>query len=198
MVVQGIRNGRPLDALAALGLQPHQARLALRAARERGYDRGEVIFHEGDPGDSLHVLVSGRVATTMSGADGSSLTLAIHGAGELLGEAAALERPATRSTTARALERTETLFIPRAELAALRRAHPAVSEVLLRLVAARAERLGVRLYEAHFVSAETRVLRRLAELSAGWGPGRVLRLTQEELGGLAGASRATVNRVLRE
>src|SRR5262249_2183237 len=120
--------------------------------------------------------------------------------GELAGETAALEGPGTRSLTARALERTETLAILRADLARLRARYPVVGEALLRLVAFRAERLCARLYEAHFVPAQARVLRRVVELSGPPEPGRraALLLTQEELGGLAGTARATVNRVLRE
>jgi CRP/FNR family cyclic AMP-dependent transcriptional regulator len=189
-----------LQALAVLGLSPAEARQALAAARGRSYERRQAIFHEGDPDDALHVLLRGRVAITISGPEGCSLTLAILGPGELTGETAVLDRPGVRSVTARALEQTDTLAIAHADLAALRRAHPAVGEALLGLVAFRAERLGARLYEAHFVPAETRVLRRLVELSGPPPPGRrvALLLTQEELGGLAGTARATVNRVLRE
>jgi len=188
------------EALTRLGLTPAEVELALPAAQGRCYGRRQVIFREGDPGDTVHVVVRGRVATTMSGPEGSSLTLAILGPGELFGELATLAPPRVQRVTARALVETETLALPRRSLATLRRAHPRVSEALLRLMARRAQRLGDRLYEAHFVPAETRVLRRLVELARTTPHGQpaTLVLTQEELGGLAGAARATVNKVLRE
>jgi CRP/FNR family cyclic AMP-dependent transcriptional regulator len=60
--------------------------------------------------------------------------------------------------------------------------------------------LNERLMEAFYVPVERRVLRRLAELSIDGDDGGpvAIPLTQEELAELAGASRATVNRVLRD
>ena len=51
--------------------------------------------------------------------------------------------------------------------------------------------------EAHHVDAETRVRRRLVDLAATY-EGGVVPLTQEDIAAMAGTSRATVNRVLRE
>src|SRR6266699_1026092 len=91
------------EALARLGLTPDEVHLALRAAQGRCYRKRQVIFREGDPGDVVHVLVRGRVATTMGGPEGCSLTLAILGPGELFGELATLARPRVQRVTARAL-----------------------------------------------------------------------------------------------
>ena len=75
-----------------------------------------------------------------------------------------------------------------------------MNDVLARLLAARVRRMSELLAEAFSVPAERRVLRRLVELAALYGggaPGTVVPLSQSELAGLAGTSRATVNRVLR-
>jgi CRP/FNR family cyclic AMP-dependent transcriptional regulator len=72
--------------------------------------------------------------------------------------------------------------------------------VLVRLLAARLRRSSDRLLEALFVPAEARVLRRLRELVELYGksaPDTLIPLTQEDIAGLAGTSRATANRVLR-
>ena len=72
--------------------------------------------------------------------------------------------------------------------------------MLVGLLAARVRRSSDRLLEALFVPAETRVLRRLCELLQLYGeaaPGSLIPLTQEDIAGLAGTSRATANRVLR-
>jgi CRP-like cAMP-binding protein len=73
--------------------------------------------------------------------------------------------------------------------------------VLIAILAAEVRRLSQHLVEALYVSADKRVLRRLVEMTAIFGHGdsaAVVPLTQEDLAGLAGTSRATVNRVLRE
>jgi CRP-like cAMP-binding protein len=75
-----------------------------------------------------------------------------------------------------------------------------VNDVLARLLAQRVRRTSDLLVEALFVSAEARVLGRLGELAHLYGggtPNTVVPVSQAELAGLAGTSRATVNRVLR-
>jgi CRP-like cAMP-binding protein len=75
-----------------------------------------------------------------------------------------------------------------------------VDDALVRMLAEHVALLSERLVEAYTVDAETRVARRVLELSRVYGgsPPVVIPLIQEELAALAGASRATVNRVLRE
>ena len=85
--------------------------------------------------------------------------------------------------------------------ARLQRGHPGVKDVLLRLLAEQLQRATDRVVEAHFVDADTRVRRRVAELASAYADGDdapVVPLTQEDLAAMAGTSRATVNRVLRE
>lgn len=72
-----------------------------------------------------------------------------------------------------------------------------MKDVPLRLLAEQLRRASERIVEAHYVDAETRVRRRVCELAETYGSG-VVPLTQEDLAAMAGTSRATVNRVLRE
>jgi CRP-like cAMP-binding protein len=94
-----------------------------------------------------------------------------------------------------ALEQSETLCVRWEELRRLAAQRPALREVLVRLLAQQVRRLSELLVEAYTVDADVRVARRLLELSEEYGT--VVPLTQEQLAGLAGTSRATVNRVLR-
>jgi CRP/FNR family transcriptional regulator, cyclic AMP receptor protein len=76
-----------------------------------------------------------------------------------------------------------------------------VSEVLSGILAEHLRRLSEQLIEAYYVPADRRVLRRVRDLVGIYGRGSepaVVPLTQEDIAGLAGTSRATVNRVLRE
>jgi CRP-like cAMP-binding protein len=97
-----------------------------------------------------------------------------------------------------ALEAGETRSVYRDDFAALQKRHPGVKDVLLRLLAEQLRRSSERVVEAHYVDAETRVLRRVCELALSYGAAGIVPLTQEDLAAMAGTSRATVNRVLRE
>jgi CRP-like cAMP-binding protein len=181
------------------GVPDEEIRRLLSVARRRSFSRNEVVFHQGDPAESMHLIWSGRFAVRIRTPVGDATTLAILGPGESFGELALLGEDPERSATVVALERGETRSIARADLARLRRDHPEVNELLLRLLAARIRRTNDLLTEALYVPADKRVLRRLRELAELYGgdDGHVIPLTQEEIAELAGTSRATVNRVLR-
>ena len=163
--------------------------------RRRRFSRGEVLFHEGDPAAALHLLARGRVAVRVTTPLGDVATLDVLVPGDVLGELALLSPDGVRSATAVALEATESLVIDEGVFSALRRDDPSVAEVLVQLLGARVRHLIDRLVEALYVPADSRVLRRVLELARVYGD--VVPLTQEDLAGLAGTTRATVNRVLR-
>jgi CRP/FNR family transcriptional regulator, cyclic AMP receptor protein len=172
-------------------------RTLLATARRHRYAPGEVVFHEGDPADSLHMIASGRVSIGLTTSYGNQVTFAIESQGEVFGELALLSPDSRRTATVTALERTETLAIHHDDFERLRRDQPQVTEALLRILSARVRMLSERLMEALYVPAEVRVLRRLLEVAETYSPAAVVPLTQDQLGDLAGTARATVNRVLR-
>lgn len=154
-----------------------------------------MLFHEGDPAVGMHLLAKGRVCTRVTTPAGDVATLELFVPGEVLGEMALLSSDTLRSATAIALEATETLVIGEPTFTDLRRRYPSVTETLVQLLGARVRRLDERLLEALYVPADTRVMRRLLELMNVYG--EVVPLTQNDLAGLAGTTRVTVNRVLR-
>ncbi|TMK75150.1 MAG: Crp/Fnr family transcriptional regulator [Actinobacteria bacterium] len=181
-------------------LPSEEIRRVLATARRRTFGRGEVVFHEGDPADSLHLIAKGRFAVRVTTPLGETATLAIRGPGEAFGELA-LVSDAPRSATVAALESAETHSLYRREFDELRREHPYVNRMLVAVLAASVRRMDELIVEAFYVGAEKRVLRRLRDLATVYGNGSstiTVPLTQEDLAGLAGTSRATVNRVLRE
>jgi CRP/FNR family transcriptional regulator, cyclic AMP receptor protein len=94
-----------------------------------------------------------------------------------------------------ALEPGETFSVLRDDFARLRREHPEIDAVLVAILAESVRRLSEQVTEAYYLSADDRVLRRLADLAELYGG--TVPLPQEALAELAGTSRATVNRVLR-
>jgi CRP/FNR family cyclic AMP-dependent transcriptional regulator len=166
-------------------------------ARRRTFARNEVVFHRGDPANALHLIAKGRFAVTIATPLGDTAMLSVRGAGDAFGELALVSGgDAERSATVAALEPSETRCVLQNDFARLRREHPRLDAVLAAILAERVRRLSDQLTEAYFLSAEARVLRRLADLAEIYGG--VVSLPQEALAELAGTSRATVNRVLRE
>ncbi len=178
-------------------LPPADVRQLLSIARRRTFGRGEVVFHRDDPAESLHLIARGRFGVRVQTPVGDSVLLDVLGPGQAFGELALLLPGAHRSATVTALEDGETRSVYRDDFALLQRQHPGVKDVLLRLLAEQLRRSTDRIVEAHYVDVETRVRRRLAELVATYESG-VVPLTQEDIAAMAGTSRATVNRVLRE
>ena len=181
------------------GLPDDDVRRVLGAARRRTFARGVVLFHEGDPGESLHLISAGRVAVRVTTALGQSATLNILRAGDFIGEMALLGREPRRSATAIALEPVETLSVERAAFDTLRDEHPSVRAIVERILTERVRHTSDQLLEALYVPADTRVLRRLLTLCDIYGDDGadvVVPLGQEDIAGLAGTTRATVNRVL--
>ncbi|HEU5491017.1 MAG TPA: Crp/Fnr family transcriptional regulator [Gaiellaceae bacterium] len=178
-------------------LPADDVRRLLAIARRRAFGKGEVVFHRDDPADSLHLVVRGRFGARVLTPLGDGVLVDVLGPGQSFGELALLLPDARRSATVEALEAGETRSIFRDDFAALQRAHPAVKDVLLRLLAEQLRRSTDRVVEAHYLDAETRVRRRLVELASMYED-CVVPLTQEDIAAMAGTSRATVNRVLRE
>lgn len=170
-------------------------------ARRRRFAAGEVVFHAGDPADTLHLVRAGRFAVRITTEFGATATLNVVGPGGAFGELALLTPEAPRSATVAALEDAETLSIHQLDFDRLRRRRPQTDALLVEILAARVRQLSEQLVEALHIPADTRVRRRLLDVVSAYGPaeaGAVVPLTQEELASLAGTSRATVNRVLRE
>ena len=186
------------------GLSDDDLRQVIASSRRLSYARGEVVFHRGDPADTLHLIHTGRYAVRVTTPVGQVATFAIHGPGETFGEQALLTSGGHRSATVSAMEAGETHALYVDDFNALRRAHPAIGEALVRLLAERVGRLSDRLVEALYAPAATRVLNRLHDLAAEYAGNSAdlgvvtIPITQDDLAGLAGTTRITVNRVLQQ
>ena len=178
-----------------------QVRELLSLARRRRFDRHEVVFHEGDPGDAVHLINRGRVGLRVTTPLGDTVTLRILGPGAVFGELALLD-PAPRNATVVALERTETLALHRDHFDELRRQHTEVDRILIDSLVAEVRRLSIQLLEALYVPVPHRVELRLVDLVQQYGHDGAepvdIPLTQEDIAELCGASRTTVNKVLRD
>jgi CRP-like cAMP-binding protein len=177
---------------------PEDVQRVLAVARRRRFDRAEVVFHQDDLAESLHLVASGRFGITRRTALGEEALLAIRQAGEAFGELALISEQ-RRSATVSALEAGETLSVLYDDFEHLRRRHPGVDRILVALLATQLKRMDQLLAEAYYETAERRVIRRLLDLAQLYGGDeQPIRVTQDQLAALAGASRATVNAVLAQ
>lgn len=173
-----------------------------RNLRTRRFKRGEVLFHEGDPGDALFIVASGAVKVALPSEEGEEAILATLRRGDFLGELALLDG-APRSASAIALEATEMLALPREKFRALVADEPAIREALLVALAREIRRLTTRVAELHFLDLTGRLAAHLARLADEHGERMAdgstrLRapLTQGDLAAMIGATRQSVNKLL--
>lgn len=165
----------------------------------RRYGKNEPIFHEGEMGDTFHVIQKGRVLVEVSTARGDVAALAVRGPGEILGELAILGQ-GRRTAKVTALESTETLALTQASLNELRRADPSVDRRLLEIITDKLEETMAQLMEVLFTPVETRVLRVVLRLADAFDSGArpvVVRVRQEDIAAMAGTRRQTANRPLK-
>lgn len=171
----------------------------LAVSGRRTFARNEIVFHEGEPGETLHIVRSGRLAVRVTSIGGDVATLAVLSPGRFFGELALLQEHHTRTATVVALEQTETVTLSRAVFEEARRSHPELVNVVNRLLAATVERLSQSLLEAMYLGVDERVARRLVELAEIYRSGAarvVVPITQDDLAGMAGTTRPTANLVL--
>jgi CRP-like cAMP-binding protein len=175
----------------------------LAAAVRRSFSRGEILVHAGDGADSLHLVVEGRVAVQISTADGDRATLNILSPGDYFGELSLVGPLAGRHRTATvlALEPTRTLSIDVGTFERLRTRQPAFERLLVTALAARVEQLSDRLLDVLYVGLDRRLYRCLLELSTIYDDGGspvAIPLTQDQVAGLVGGTRPSVNQTLQK
>lgn len=199
--------GRPvLDALAAIPFFAGLDRDALErlngSMRSRRFRRGEVIFHLGDPGDALFVIISGDVKISLPSETGEEAILATLGSGAVFGELALLDG-APRSASATALTATETVVLPRDRFRELIATEAGVRDALLASIAGELRRLTTHVEELHFLDITGRLAARLVRLAQDGGtrtPDGGIRLrknlTQGDLAAMVGCTRQSVNKLL--
>lgn len=183
------------------GLPESQRREILATCTPRRYKRREILCHEGDPGDCLHLIKSGRLIVRVATPFGDTATLTMLGPGYSFGELAVLDSNSRRTATVEAVENVETLTFGRAQLTALRQSYPEIDRVMIDTLAAQVRRLSAQVLEALYLPVETRLVRRLVDLASIYGgssPIAEIRLNQEDLASMAGTTRATANKVLRD
>jgi CRP-like cAMP-binding protein len=175
----------------------------LDSMEETQLPRGEVLFHEGDAGDRVYVVVEGKVKLGRQSSDGRENLLAILGPGQMFGELSLFD-PGPRSATVTAVTDSVLWWLSHEGLLAWLEGRPEVARGMLAQLAGRLRRANDIVADLVFSDVPGRVAKALLELSRRFGAPaeggiRVAHdLTQEELAQLVGASRETVNKALAD
>ncbi|HEY3998894.1 MAG TPA: Crp/Fnr family transcriptional regulator [Candidatus Xenobia bacterium] len=170
----------------------------------RDFRKGEVLFHEGDPGDTLYILVAGAIKVYRVTEEGWEKTIHLAGEGDFLGEMSLLDG-APRSATAECLDQTTCICIGRQDFQNLLDKNPKLSRTILEDMCKRLRATTGELVDVSFKDARFRLVKLLASLAERYGRpddgGQVqikLRLTHQDLANMISSKRETVTRILQE
>jgi CRP-like cAMP-binding protein len=191
---------RILGKSLLFGALDEEARSELAArAHTKSCDAGEPIFHVGDPGHSMMVILAGSVRISLPGPKGRAVILSDLAAGDLLGEVALLDGK-ERSADATALTKCEFLVIERRDVVAFLEKRPDICLKLLGLLCARLRKSDQRMTDIAFFELSSRLAKVLLLRTAQPprpGTKVKLSLSQGELAGMINGTRENVNRCLR-
>jgi CRP/FNR family cyclic AMP-dependent transcriptional regulator len=167
------------------------------------YTRGETVFTEGEQGDNLYIVLSGKVKIGRRASDGRENMLSVMGPSDMFGELSLFD-PGPRTATATVVTDARLASLAHSSLRPWIADRPDIAEQLLRVLARRLRRTNDALADLIFTDVPGRVAKQLLALSERFGSQESdgLRvhhdLTQEELAQLVGASRETVNKALAD
>ena len=168
------------------------------------FRRGETIFHQGDPGDSLYIIESGSVKIVLpspEGEEGAIIATLLRG--DFFGELALLDG-APHSATAVAIEPTEALVLRRDRFDELVENEPALRRALFASLVMELRRLTGHVEELHFLDLPGRLASRIVRLARESQPDATTNVrldwpfTQSDLAAMIGGTRQTVNRLLAD
>jgi CRP/FNR family cyclic AMP-dependent transcriptional regulator len=184
------------QAISDIG-DPMVRELAARG-QVRAFPKNAVIINEGDRGDSLYVILTGRLKVYVSDDDGREMILDVYGPGDYVGEMALDGRP--RSASVMTLEPTSCSVVTRDELRAAIAANPDVAMSLIATLIDRARIATDNVKNLALMDVYGRVARLLLSL-AKEDHGKLVvpeRMTQQDIADRVGASRDMISRIFKD
>ncbi len=185
------------------GVEPGELDRLEQITGSRELRRGEILFAKGAPGEQLFGVMRGRLKISASGPGGKGVVFGFAEPGEVFGEIALLDAQ-PRSATIEAIEPTQLLTLRRHDFLSFLESHPRVAIRLAQVLAGRVRRLSGQMEDAVLLPLPARLARQLLRLAGVYGRGTAsgtrieLKLPQQRLGELVGASRESVNKLMRQ
>lgn len=199
-----MRQGAAHDALRRVALFRDLAEEELEALGRqvvtRRHTRNELLFSQGDTGDGLYIVAAGQISIGRQSPEGDELIFALYEPGEYFGELALFDQ-GPRAAGATVVEDATLLYLSSAAFRAFIDAHPGALWTCMRVVVAQLRRCTDLADEIALLDVRSRLARRLLRLAgegaAASGPASAVRITQQQLAGMTGATRESVNKHLR-
>ncbi|HVB61126.1 MAG TPA: Crp/Fnr family transcriptional regulator [Ktedonobacteraceae bacterium] len=183
------------------GLAEEEILELMALAKRRTFRGSEVIFHRDDPGQVLYVIKEGKVKICLISPDGQEISLAVLGKGDCFGEFAILDS-LPRSADAVAMEKVECYTLQRSDFHNAVMKNPKIAIQIMEVLTKRLRSTDEMIENLIFLDVPGRVAKKLLELADLHGVKvedgvRIeVRLTQQELASMVGASRESVNKVM--
>lgn len=172
-------------------------------ARERRFERNQILFYEGDLGGSLYIIVSGTVKIVIMSDDGREHILGLLHAGDFFGEISLIDGE-PRSATAIALDKVSVVMLSRDDFVRLLRENPEMPLKIMVTLCERLRKTDKHVESLAFLSAPGRIAQALlnwAEAESEDPEAEVTiphKMTRQEFASIAGTSRETLTRVLMD
>ncbi len=185
-------------------LDAGQLESILRVAEIRRFAKNTVLLRQGERGDALYLVLSGRVKAVLVAEDGREVTLAMLDPGEMVGEMAVFDSEETRSATVITVEASELLILSGDQFKQALQETPSIALAVIRTLSRRLKETNNRIGSLIFLDTYSRVTRYLLELAKRQGRQLadgsmvVVRPTQQEVALYLGTSRETVSRALTD
>jgi len=158
---------------------------------------------QSEPGNELYVLVTGHLKVVSTDPEGRDAGLGVMGPGEVFGEVALLDG-GPRSATIIALDPCELLVIRREHFLRFLKESPDTAVQLLSVLAGRLRKLTERTEDIAFLRVGERLAKTIAALASSYGEKQAdgslrlaLKMSQQEMGDLVGATRESANKQIR-
>ena len=180
-------------------LDDHELEAVRSEASERGYPKTAVVLTEGEMGDSLYVIQSGRVKVVIGEEEGREIILKILGAGDFFGEMSLIDKE-PRSASVTTLEASTFLVLTHAAFERCVEQAPRIANVVMRILAQRVREADRKIGTLALMDVYGRVASTLLELAV-FNNGKLMvgeKLSQQDLANMVGASREMVNRILKD
>jgi CRP/FNR family transcriptional regulator, cyclic AMP receptor protein len=165
------------------------------------YGKGQVVFTQGEPADSIFYILEGRIKIAVISAQGKEAVIAFLKAGDFIGEGCLTGRP-RRLSTARAVTDSVVTRVDRSTMARLLRDEPSFSELFTTHLLSRTLRVEEDLVDQLFNSSEKRLARALLLLANFGKDGKpepvIAKVSQETLADMVGTTRSRVSHFMNK
>ncbi len=180
------------------GLTESQLEILASGTVRRNYPKGRTIVAEGEPSQSLYILLSGRAKVQRSDSEGKEVILAVLMSGEFFGEMSLID-DAPRSASVITLESCDFLAINKENFKAMLIQNAELGMAVMRGLVRRLREADKKIETLALLDVYGRVARVLLDFSENVGGERIVKakLPRQEIAKMIGASREMVSRVMK-